>query len=202
MLKTILFQGDSVTDVERLTDSSSNGYGNGYVRMIAEHFDKDESMKVINKGISGNRTIDLINRWEEDCIAQNPDVITILIGINDVWRQFDSGMVTTTLEFEANYELLIKRCKEESKARIILMEPFVLPYPADRMTWRSVLDPQIQVVRALAQKYNTGLVNLDGIFAKAAITYGYQALCEDGVHPTKLGHKLIMDSWLEEYNRI
>lgn len=199
MSKVILFQGDSVTDVDRRAEGG-DGLGNGYPKLIAERLkEQNENTVVLNRGVSGNRTCDLINRWTRDCIDIKPDVLTILIGINDCWRKYDRNDETSLDAFVSNYTKLIDRSKSETDARIILMEPFVLPFPEDRKEWRVTLDPYIQAVRQFAVKYQTGLVTLDGIFSKAAIREGYTALAQDGVHPTPLGHRLIAEAWLEEY---
>ncbi len=202
MSKIILFQGDSITDCGRREDVQS-GLGGGYPKLIADYFAKtDESIKVINRGISGNRVVDLVARWQEDCINLQPDVLTILIGINDCWRKYDRNDPTTTEAFEAGYDAILAKTRAETSAQIILMEPFVLPEPADRIIWRETLDPQIQAVRRLAKKYFTKLVTLDGIFAQESIIHGYEELSKDGVHPTLLGHEVIMEAWLEVYKRL
>jgi lysophospholipase L1-like esterase len=186
MSRVILFQGDSVTDVDRRAEGG-DGLGNGYPKMIAERLKEEkENSIVLNRGISGNRTSDLKERWTRDCIDLKPDILTILIGINDCWRKYDSNDETPLDVFVSNYTELLDRAKTET-------------FPEDRKEWRVTLDPYIQAVRQFAVKYQTGLVTLDGIFAKAAVQEGYTALAEDGVHPSLLGHRLIAGSWLEEY---
>lgn len=199
MSKCILFQGDSITDVNRMADGG-DGLGQGYVKLISDYFrEKNKDACVLNRGISGNRTGDLVKRWERDCIAYNPDVLTILIGINDCWRKYDNNEETSVEEFEENYDEILSRSSLETQARIILMEPFVLPIPEDRKEWRVTLDPYIQIVRKLAKKYQTELITLDGIFAKAAIKKAYTELASDGVHPTPEGHQLIAKEWIRTY---
>ncbi len=201
MSKIILFQGDSVTDVGRRDEA--RGLGEGYPRMAADHFaESGENVAVVNRGISGNRSKDLVERWKADCLDIKPDLLTILIGINDVWRKYDSNDETPTEVYYANLEKLISQTRNKTNAEIILMEPFVLPCPEDRKAWRVTLDPEIQAVRELAMKYHTHLIPLDGILARAALQYGYTALCEDGVHPTQLGHRVIFKAWLEEYHSL
>lgn len=203
MTKTILFQGDSVTDVGRF-EENTKFLGNGYVKLIAEEFEKQNQtdIRVINRGISGNRVRDLKERWKEDCIDLQPDLLTILIGINNCWRKYDKNDETPIELFEADYDYIIKQTKENTKSEIILMEPFLLPIPADRLEWRITLDPEIQVVRHLAKKYNTKLITLDGIFAIQSLDHDYEELAADGVHPTMTGHKIICDSWFKLYNNL
>jgi len=197
-MKTLLFQGDSITDAGRFQDSTYN-LGFGYVKLIAEKYANDNSIKILNRGISGNRVKDLKARWQEDCIALKPDILTILIGINDCWRKYDSNDETPIERFEEDYDYILKITKEKTNAQIILMEPFVLPVKEEMLIWRETLDPEIQVVRRLAKKYKTKLITLDAIFAEKATEYEYDELAYDGVHPTELGHKIIADAWIKMF---
>src|SRR5690606_39208827 len=163
----VLFQGDSVTDVGRIYDEKDD-LGKGYPLLISSLFAAlypTMDVKFINRGISGNRTVDLRERWKEDCIDVKPTVVSILIGINDCWRRYDSNDPTALDDFIENYRAILDRTRAELDARIILCEPFVLPTPPDRRRWREDLDPKIQAVRDLAREYNALLIPLDGIFA-------------------------------------
>jgi len=151
----------------------------------------------LNRGVSGNRVIDLQARWKEDCIDLQPSVVSILIGINDTWRHFDSGWTTGTKDYEEGYRDILTRTVESTGARLILMEPFVLPYPEDRKLWREDLDPKIHVVRELAHEFRAVLVPLDGLFAQAAARREPSFWSADGVHPTPAGHGLIARAWLD-----
>ena len=129
----ILFQGDSVTDCDRKFESMID-LGKGYPNMIAGALwakQPDDGLKFINRGISGNRTKDLYMRWVGDCINLQPDYVSILIGINDVWREFDSNDATPIEAFETNLRNVLDLTKRETDAKIIMMEPFVLPYPME-----------------------------------------------------------------------
>lgn len=196
----ILFQGDSVTDAGRL--SSDNGLGSGYVEYIGQALAPTPGITVLNKGISGNRAIDLMQRWQQDCVLLAPDILTILIGINDCWRKYDSDDETPASVFEEQYVSLLETATKETSAKIILMEPFLLHTMPGQAGWRETLDPEIQVVRKLALEYKTALITLDALFAKLAITHGCAALAADGVHPTPLGHRIIADAWLEAYRNL
>ena len=200
----ILFQGDSVTDANR-TESQEflNGkesLGKGYPLFIAQHLkNTNSSMTVMNRGISGNRVRDLKQRWEQDCLAIEPVILTILIGINDCWRKYDSNDETSAEKFESDYEDLIIQAQSHGINKMILMEPFVLPIPDDRIQWRETLDPMIHAVRRLAKRHHTEFIPLDGIFAKAGIAGDYYDFTVDGVHPTDKGHRLIADEWMKVY---
>lgn len=109
-----LFQGDSVTDCGRVRNESGN-LGGGYVSMIAESL-SNPGNNLINRGVSGDRVRQLDARWDVDCINLRPDVVTILIGINDVWRQFDSGLKLDLEDFETTYQRLVDRTSRSPNA--------------------------------------------------------------------------------------
>ena len=142
--EVVLFQGDSITDALRdRRDGASLGFG--YAAMAAAWFSTlypQKRVTFLNRGISGNRVKDLLGRWEEDCIALKPDWVSILIGINDCWRRFDSNDPTSVEEYEAGYRRLLTEVKEKTKAGLILCEPFVLPVPEDRRSGASTSTPR------------------------------------------------------------
>lgn len=200
----ILFQGDSITDWGRNHEDASS-LGIGYAMMVAARLGlqyPEKKLTFINRGIGGNRIIDLQGRWDKDCLSLKPTWVSIYIGINDTWRRMDSGQETTAAEFEAAYRDLIERTKRTLDAKLILVEPFVLPVPEDRKSWRQDLDPKIHVVRELAREYGALLVPLDGLFAAASVKAEPAFWAPDGVHPSPAGHALITDAWLKTVGAI
>ncbi|WP_270994556.1 SGNH/GDSL hydrolase family protein [Listeria seeligeri] len=195
MKKKLLFLGDSVTDAGR---DFADGYdlGQGYVKYIADSL-KTEDVTVLNRGVSANRVADLHRRIDTDAIEFTPDVVTILIGINDTWFSFSRWEDTSVTAFKEVYRVILTRIKVETNAEIVLMEPFVLPYPEDRKAWRGDLDPKIGAVRELAAEFGATLIPLDGLINALAVKHGPTYLAEDGVHPTKAGHEAIASIWLE-----
>lgn len=153
-------------------------------------------VRVLNTGISGNRVNDLEDRWNSDCIALRPDVLTILIGINDTWRRYDNDDPTSAEAFDAGYRRLLTRVRDELGCPVVLMEPFLTPVRADQHRWREDLDPKIEVVRQLARDFETTLLPTDRVMSDAAERLGADAVAYDGVHPTPLGHRLLADTWL------
>ena len=195
----VLFQGDSITDAGRLRDQPFD-LGRGYVWMAAGLFSMMKTeyrVTFYNRGISGNRVKDLQARWDEDCIALKPDVVTIYIGINDTWRRYDRNDPTSLEQFAEGYRDLLERTTRNLDARIVMMEPFVLPVPEDRIQWREDLDPKIQAVRELAREFGALLVPLDGLFAQASMRAPAEFWAPDGVHPSAAGHALIARAWLQ-----
>jgi len=129
----VLFQGDSITDCHR-DKSDPDSLGLGYPYFVASQFNyryPHLGVKFYNRGISGNRAGDLVSRWQEDCIDLHPTVVSVYIGINDTWRNYDQNMITTPQEYEANYRFLLDEIKAKLDARLIIIEPFVLPFPEE-----------------------------------------------------------------------
>ena len=196
----ILFQGDSITDAGR-DYADPHNLGNGYPKYAAEILKEwfpDEEIEFLNFGISGNRACDLKARWDTDCIAWNPDVVSILIGINDTWRRYDSDDITTAAQFEANYRHLLTAIREKTNAKIVLLEQFLVPVDLAKECWRGEdLDEKIQVTRRLAREFADVFVPLDGLLAAACVEQEPGAFSSDGVHPNAEGAALIGE-WCAE----
>lgn len=199
---TVLFQGDSITDAGRVR-TEPDDLGAGYPLLVASWYSAafpERGARFLNRGVGGDQVADLQERWERDCLALRPDVLSILIGINETWRAFDPGDPTPAPLFERRYRDLLTRTRAAlPETRIALMEPFVLPFPLDREAWRVDLDPKIQAVRRLARDFGCALVSLDGLFAEAAARREPAFWALDGVHPTPAGHGLIGRAWLRAF---
>jgi len=197
----VLFQGDSITDCGRNKETGAD-LGQGYPAKIAgiwEILFPGSNVNFINRGISGNRTKDLLERYEKDFKALKPDLVSILIGINDTWRRYDRNDPTPVELFESNYRTLLKNIKQDlPRASIVIMEPFLLGSVPERNLWREDLDPKIQVARCLAKEYADKFIPMDGIFTRYAVEGVKEAdMAADGVHPTPLGHGIMAIEWLK-----
>ncbi len=193
----VLFQGDSITDCGHLFGLE---YGEGYAMLIASLFSEafpEKNVKFLNRGISGHRVKDLKARWTADCLDLKPNWVSILIGINDVWRRYDSNDPTSVEAFEADYRDILTQTKEKLGANLIIMEPFLLPHPEDRIQWREDLDPKIEVARKLAEEFDAIYIPLDEMFKEALNRQEAKFWAADGVHPTPAGHGLIAKAWLK-----
>ena len=193
----LLFQGDSITDTGRTGSADpSVSLGEGYPAKIAAKL-AERGIKVINRGISGNRTWDLINRWDKDCIDIKPDYFSLLIGVNDTWRRYDSGMVTTAEEYEANMRQLLDRVVNETDAKIILLNIFLLDVTPDKAQMRPDLIEKQEVISRLIKEYDVTFVDIQALFDKmVAEGTPMEELSADGVHPTDFGHEVIAAEWL------
>jgi len=138
---------------------------------------------------------DLRERWKADCIDLSPDWISMLVGVNDCWRFYDSNDKTEPDIFERDYRYLLESVATIGASSII-MEPFFLPLRGEMESWTEDLGPKIQIIRRLAREYEAIYVPLDGIFASAATRREQGFWAEDGVHPTPEGHFLIALQWL------
>ncbi|KOU18247.1 GDSL family lipase [Streptomyces sp. WM6372] len=209
---TVLFTGDSITDCRRL--ESEDGLGSGYPLRVAGEWGlrhPDRPVTWLNTGIGGNKVTDLEARWQTDVLDARPDVVSILVGVNDMgWHTMDpKGYVIPAEEFEAGYERLLAPLAEAG-TRLVLIEPFLLPIHGtveagvagvaigekEREEWRADLDPKIHVVCKLARRYGAHLLAADGMFAELAAASGPEHWAADGVHPTPAGHAALAEAWL------
>jgi lysophospholipase L1-like esterase len=186
--RTIVFAGDSVTDCGRRTDPAS--LGDGYVKSLYDAFGADRP-RIVNAGISGHRAVDLAARWQPDVLDHEPDLISVLIGINDTWRRYDKDDPTSVESFERSYRAML----DGVQAQLVLVEPFLLAVKEEQHAWREDLDPKIEVVRRLAAEYGALLVPADVEFNRQTESVGATTLADDGVHPTAAGHELLADLW-------
>lgn len=194
----VLFQGDSITDAGRSRVDDAD-LGRGYAAMASAWFSAlypEKRVTFLNRGISGNRVQDLRARWQPDCLDLKPAWVSIMIGVNDTWRRYDSGDPTSTEAYAHDYRAILEAVRDRLHARLILLEPFLLPVPPDREAWRVDLDPKIAVARKLARAFGAVYVPLDGLFAEAATRREPAFWLPDGVHPTPAAHAFIAQAWL------
>ena len=192
-----LFIGDSITDSGRKKDSEDLGYG--YVRMIRDQVADRSNLQIVNKGVSGNRIPDLKKRWKEDVMDLHPDVLSISIGINDVWRQLDNLDITQVYpeQFVEIYEMLLDEATQIN-AEIVLMEPTIIGEEVCSEGNQKLL-PYVEIVRKLAKKYNAMLVPTYEVFLDH-LESSEEILTTDGVHMTDAGNRLMAATWLETCN--
>lgn len=199
--QTVLFQGDSITDCGRSREDITS-LGNGYPSKIVEIYNtlfKDNGVKFVNKGVSGDRTKDVLARYNEDILGIKPDLISILIGVNDTWRRYDeTDEITTPEKYRENFETILTQIKKDlPNTKIMIIEPFLI-YNEVKYHWHEDLDPKLLVARELAHKYSDYYISLNGIFAGLEITnFKSEDLSADGVHPTSLGHSVIALEYLK-----
>jgi lysophospholipase L1-like esterase len=189
----ILFQGDSITDSDRIR--IGNDLGIGYVFICDTWLKKlypNLKIETINRGISGNTIFDLKDRWVHDCLILEPHWLTILIGINDCFKGI------TDEEYERIYREILTITKQNIKhINIILMEPFLLPINSVEKKFVMSVENKCDIVRSLVKKFNTLFIPLNDIFKKLSKIAPAHYWTSDGVHPTPQGHFVIAENWLK-----
>ena len=199
----LLFQGDSITDAGR-NRSDYHDLGHGYpkyaAKYIAERF-PDVEFEFIDLGIGGNQTIDLVNRLQSDFVDIQPDIVSVLIGINDVWHHAGDQSWIDNGVFEERYRTVLTAIKEKTDAKIMMMEPFLIPVE-DKLFFRVDLAPKIEIIRKLAREFADAYIPMDGLFAMASVGTAPTRWAEDGVHPTKSGAELMAKYYLDAISPI
>ena len=171
--------------------------------MVASCFSTEyteKRVRFLNRGINGNRIRDLKNRWQKDCLKLEPDVVSILIGINDVVGGYFWKRPTSTKSFEEDYRNVPEQTRDILGARIVLLTPFIVYRTKPQLVYKIILKQKIDVVKKLSKEFKTLLVPLDRIFEDAARKKESTYWSEDGIHPTAMGHSLIARSWIKTVN--
>ncbi|MFD1848591.1 SGNH/GDSL hydrolase family protein [Oceanobacillus bengalensis] len=199
MNKRILFIGDSITECGRHEDQEN--LGNGYVRILHDYFVTNFpkiKFDMMNQGVGGNRIIDLEERWERDVISLAPNIISISIGINDVWRQLDSPGIDQIYpeDFERIYTGLLEQVISKLNAIIVLMEPTIIEEEVHSIG-NEKLKAYVEIVQKLADKYQAILVPTHQCFIQYLKSNGSYGLTMDGVHMNSAGNMLMATKWLE-----
>lgn len=206
MIKTIIFQGDSITDMDRHREFPFS-YGRGYANIVASEmgYKYPNQYKFYNKGVSGNRITDLYARIKSDILNLNPDYLSILIGVNDVWHEIEDKNGVDAIKFEKIYNMLLSEIlSEKPDIKILLMEPYVLKYTATKSCWdefKTEIEKRQKIVRKLAKKYKLPSVSLQDAFDIALTKADTGYWTQDGVHPTPAGNGLIANCWIDAFNK-
>lgn len=231
----ILFTGDSITDVERTTlvrqreewlsrdpgatpqqrqAALDEVLGTGYPLLVASQLGAEEPGRYafLNRGISGNRVVDLDARVKQDCINLRPDVVSIMIGVNDVWHELGSRNGVDAPKFRRVYGGMLEEITQALPGvKLILLEPYVLPGPATQEHWetfRREVDLRREIVRELARRHweqsdlYIPCIDTQKLFDEAAARSCPGHWTADGVHPTPAGHWLLAQEWLRCFREL
>lgn len=198
---TVLFQGDSITDSGRSrtkTEANADGaLGNGYPLLIAAPLLRaapKAGWRFFNRGISGNRVPDLQARWDADTIALAPDILSVLIGVNDYWHTRDGNSSGTVADYERQFTALLEGTRAALPAlRILVLEPFVLRTGFVDDSWFPEFDARRAAALRVASRTGSTFIPLHDLFAAAARETGPEYWAADGVHPSPAGHALIAE---------
>ncbi len=212
-MKKILFQGDSITDCGRSREVLTD-VGNGYPYLVRAHYglEKPGQFEIMNRGISGNRSVDVYARIKADIINLKPDYMSILMGVNDVWHELAIGNGVDTPKFEKIYTMLIEEVLEAlPDIKLMILEPYALPGAATEgiledgrdkyPVFRKDTEDKAAACRRVAEKFNIPFVPLQAKLDEMQKAYGTECVSGDGVHPNVTGHLLIARAWMEAFEK-
>ena len=212
-MKRILFQGDSITDCGR-NRNDFYGMGNGYANLVKASLGTDypNEYEFINRGISGNRIVDLYARIKEDFINLQPDCVSIYIGVNDTWHEINYKNGVDTEKFEKMYTMLIDEIKIACPGiKVIIIAPYILEGTAtcntDEQTnrfeqFQNDVTEKALVAKRIAEKNKFPFIELQPLFDEACKKAPAEYWTADGVHPTICGHEIIKQAWIETFKKI
>jgi lysophospholipase L1-like esterase len=204
--KTVVFQGDSITDARRnrnrLDPNDALSFGTGYAFLIASSLLgklPEQQLLFYNRGVGGNKVYQLRERWEGDCIDLSPDVVSILIGVNDYWHTIDSrfsyeGDINT---YTSDYTELVKRTRENLPGvKIIICEPYTVLGKVVTPEWQEGFVPYQKAARAVSEEFGLPFVPFQRVFDEACQSAPSSYWSQDGIHPTMAGSQLMAEAWL------
>ena len=210
MANTIVFQGDSITDAGCSKDyanlAANEGMGSGYAFLTMAALrasEPEKNWQVYNRGISGHRVVDLYARWKRDALNLNPNILSILIGVNDTWHEYPGKNGVEVPRYAQFYRMLLEWTKQVlPETKLVLLEPFVLPFGAVQPNWVPEMDARREVVKELAKEFETIFIPTQSILNEALQKAPQEYWLCDGVHPTTAGHVLISQAWLKATEKI
>ncbi|MEK4251179.1 SGNH/GDSL hydrolase family protein [Paenibacillus sp. FSL W7-1287] len=201
----LLFIGDSITDCERKRPEGEGLFGalgKGYVSLVdalLQAVYPELGIRVVNKGLGGNTVRDLNGRWQEDVLNQQPDWLAIMIGINDVWRQFDTPFIKEWHVYADEYETTLRKLVSETKPTVkglVLMTPFYLE-SNEQDGMRAMMDQYGSIVRKIAEENDVIFIDTQAAFNVVLEELYSATLAWDRVHPTAAGHMVLARAFLD-----
>lgn len=201
----ILFQGDSITDAGRsrraVGPNHPDGLGYGYPRLISDHLLEsfpEQHLQIYNRGVSGDRIRDLASRWSNETLRLIPDLLSILIGVNDTWNYLYMEMGSSPADYRSVYQTILQDTLQHLPGiQFVLCEPFVLITGEVTAEWMNDIHQRQEFVRELAEDFKSVLVPFQSALDQAARDVPPHKLLDDGVHPTDLGHRVLANCWIE-----
>ncbi|MFC0623444.1 SGNH/GDSL hydrolase family protein [Kribbella deserti] len=205
----VVFQGDSITHGGRgTTDDPNHILGHSYPFLIASEAAArypGQGWRFINRGVSGDKVSDLAARWQQDTLNHRPDVLSILVGVNDANAVLQGTSADSGTGFESAYRSLLQRTVAELPAvRLVLGEPFYLPTsPVEslRETWGTAVQIRADIVRELADSFGATFVPYQAALEAAVALAPAEHWIWDGVHPTYAGQRILADTWINAVTR-
>ncbi len=208
-MRNIVFQGDSITDCNRTREERRLDIyqGSGYPLLVAAElgYKYPNEYIVMNRGVAGNRVVDMLTRVRKDVINLKPDFVSVLIGVNDVWQEFLCQSGLSQESYERIYDVFLTEIKESlPDVKFIILEPFVLKGEGTEENWdefRCEIEKRAVVSKKLAVKYGADFIPLQKKFDEALSKAPAEYWLVDGVHPSPAGQKMIAEAWLENFKK-
>lgn len=198
----ILFIGDSITNAFRMPDEISTAYqlGAGYALMVAGRYALErpgDGLEFVNRGVSGHGILQLAERWDEDCLALEPTVVSVLVGVNDSIRRFKGHGYMEPNEYAGHLEGLMQRTRRAlPTVRFVICEPFLLQSGDVTAEWLADMAPRGAAAGRVAREQGAVFVSLQGPFKQACALAPPDYWAFDGIHPTAAGFALIAREWM------
>lgn len=203
---TILFQGDSITDAGRKKDdktyNTASALGSGYAMIAAATLlnqNPDKNLKIYNKGISGNKVYQLAERWDAEALEMKPDVLSILVGVNDYWHMAKHNYTGTLKTYKDDYTALLQKTKDKlPDVKLIIGEPFgVIGINAVDASWYPAFNDYRQAAKDVASQFDAVFISYQSVFDEAQKKASGVYWTPDGVHPSLAGAQLMAAAWLK-----
>ena len=202
---TILFQGDSITAAKRddsiEQSNHSQALGVGYCNHIASRILRErpaDNLKFYNRGISGDRVVDLYARWKADALNLKPNIISILIGVNDTWHEFMGRNGVSPERYETVYRMLLNFTKQKlPKIQLVLCEPFIFKCGVVEDAWLDDIQQRQRIVKTLAAEFGACFVPFQAALNDVLNDAEPEYWVADGVHPTIAGHRVLAECWYQ-----
>lgn len=196
--RKVVFVGDSITDAGRRDLAAP--YGNGFVNMVRNMLIARypaHNLTIVNRGVVGNTVREIAARYEQDVIAERPDWVTIMVGINDVYRQFFGNPVEAVYQFEyqSTLRLLVTRAQNATHAQVILMSPYMIE-PNEKVAMRRALDVYGDLMAQVAHETDSIYLNSQAEWDRVLKVSAISFWTSDGFHPYSHGHALLARLWL------
>jgi lysophospholipase L1-like esterase len=201
---TVLFQGDSITDCGRVRGAAepnrADALGNGYPLLIASALleaHPDRGLRFFNRGVSGDKVPQLDARWQADALDLRPDVVSVLVGVNDYWHTLNGSYAGTVQDYESGYAALLERTRSALPGvRLIVVEPFVLRAGVVTDAWFPEFDRRREAAARVARAEDATFLSAHQMFERLVRRAPPAYWAGDGVHPTLAGHAAIANRWL------
>lgn len=206
---TVLFQGDSITDWgrDKSDENPNSGLGHGYALFAAaylRHKLPKHNLQCYNRGVGGDKVFQLADRWDQDCLQLKPDLLSILVGVNDFWHTLDGNFDGNVDDYKRNFTALLERTKKAlPDVQLVIGEPFVIEEGSSvDDNWFPAFYDYQSTAKDVAAKFDAAFIPYQSLFDEVTKNVNPIYWSEDGVHPTMAGFQLMAEAWLQTVKRM